>query len=243
MTRFTRIIGHMVTRNEMARYLPNTMRWLRQITETVCVLDDNSDDGTFEWLREEGARVSRRPSLAKSFAQDESAFRATAWAYMEDSLNPTGADWILCVDADEFVLAANADDTRQVLTETVEKAIGLGAVTLPVREIFGFEDNAPMLRVDGFWGDIFGCRLVRWRPGAHFAPRVEGGGSVPAGWCRPVLETDDLAIMHLGYARPEDRIVKHARYSATVGHNPQHVASILEPPKLLRWRAPLEGLL
>jgi hypothetical protein len=59
---------------------------------------------------------------------------------------------------------------------------------------------------------------------------------VPTDWATRAVQCDeDLAIMHFGYARHEDRIAKHARYSTTRGHNPRHIASILTTPQLVRW--------
>jgi hypothetical protein len=230
----------MVTRNELERYLPAVILWLREITDVQHIYDDRSTDGTFEHLQQLGVPVDQRSVIDQSFATDESAFRARAWRLMEERHNPSADDWILCVDADEFVTARAPADTHEFLTEAIERHMSVGAVTLPVNEVFDFDhDHTPLLRVDGYWGQIQACRLVRWRPAGRFPPRVEGGGSVPAGWASSAQVCTDLAIMHLGYARPSDRQAKHARYSATTGHNPRHITSILEPPTLKRWDGPL----
>lgn len=240
MHRFTRIIGHMVTRNELARYLPATLRWLQEITDTQYIYDDLSDDGTFEHLLHVNVPAGRRNIEDRSFVQDESAFRAHAWQMMEERHSLNVNDWILCVDADEMVTATDPADTREVLTEVIERHMDAGAVTLPVNEVFGFDDDhTPLLRTDGYWGQIQACRLVRWRTARHFPSRAQGGGSVPADWAQRSQFDHDLFIVHLGYARESDRYAKHARYSTTTGHNPRHVASILEPPTLTRWTGPL----
>lgn len=239
MARFTRIIGHMVTRNELGRYLTGTIQWLREITDVQYVYDDRSIDGTFGHLQRVGVPASQRAASDPAFEDDESEFRSNAWRAMEERHEPSPADWILCVDADEFIVASRPEHTRNVLTETVEQHMRAGAVTMAVNEVFGFDDDhTPLLRLDGYWGQITACRLVRWRYGAQFPKRTEGGGSVPADWATPATSIDDLTVMHLGYARASDRQAKHARYSATSGHNPRHVASILEPATLARW----EGL-
>jgi hypothetical protein len=239
MARFTRIIGHMVTRNELGRYLTATIQWMREITDVQYVYDDRSIDGTFGHLQRAGVPASQRNPSDPSFEDDESAFRANAWQAMEEHHEPSPNDWILCVDADEFIVAPHPERTRDVLTETVEQHRTHGAVTVAVNEVFGFDDDhTPLLRLDGYWGQITACRLVRWRYGAQFPTRTEGGGSVPAAWTTTATSIVDLSVMHLGYARASDREAKHARYRATSGHNPRHIASILEPPKLTRW----EGL-
>lgn len=236
MTRTTRIIGHMVTRNELDRYLRATIQWLREITDAQFVYDDRSTDETAEYLDRQRIPFIVRPEEAPSFAEDESALRAAAWIAMEDVHQPNETDWILCVDADEFVVAIPPAETREVLTDTIERHTQTRAVTLPVKEVFAFkEDNTPLVRTDGYWGSIQACRLVQWRPDGQFPPRIEGGGSVPTAWTAGATINEDLVIMHLGYVRPEDRKAKHARYSHTGGHNPRHVASILELPSLTPW--------
>lgn len=236
--RCTRIIGHMVTYNEMGRYLSSTIRWLRDVTDVQYVYDDRSTDGTYGHIQRAGVPVRQRRPGDPSFTEDESVFRANAWQAMEAHHRPSPSDWILCVDADEFIVAPRPDETSLTLTETIERHMRSGAVTMHVNEVFGFDGQVPLLRVDGFWGQILACRLVRWRPNAQFPPRHEGGGSVPADWTIGAGSTGNLTIMHLGYARTSDRAAKHARYSATDGHNPRHIASILEPGTLVRW----EGL-
>lgn len=226
----------MVTHTEMGRYLEYALTWLRHITDDfVYVHDDRSSDGTAEYIEECGVPLSVRSTYSMSFAENESILRGSAWHHMEAHFNPTPSDWILCVDADEFVVAHQPGDTHDTLTDVIERANQYGAVTLPVREVFGFHGEVPLLRVDGYWGEIVARRLVRWRPGAQFHDRTQGGGSLPTGWSDKHCETDDLSLLHLGYAREEDRRAKHARYSSTVGHNPRHVASILEAPSLVPW--------
>lgn len=243
ISRLTRIIGHMVTYNEMDRYLTQALTWLRHLTDDhVYVHDDQSADDTYAYITDTGVPHSQRCNWEPAFADSESQFRQTAWRLMEEHFKPTTSDWILCVDADEFVVAPKPEDTRGTLTDVIEQAAVAGAVTLPVHEVFGFDGDTPLLRVDGYWGAIVAHRLVRWRPGHLFKERTEGGGSIPTGWGLGGFEPDDLALLHLGYAREEDRRAKHARYRATGGHNPRHVASILEPPTLVRWPAVMDCL-
>jgi hypothetical protein len=228
----------MVTHNELDRYIPDTVPWLQTICDAVHIFDDASTDGTFEYLASLGVTVAQRAPFETSFAEDESAFRGRAWRVMETMTAPTENDWVLCIDADEFLLAGEADQTRDVLTSCIEMADNLnsGSVTFPVREVFGHaDDGTPLVRTDGWWGEIEATRLVRWRPDGKFAPRRQGGGSIPANWDEGYFNLDDLAIAHYGYARPRDRQAKYARYAGTTGHNPSHVASILQHPTLVPY--------
>jgi hypothetical protein len=48
-------------------------------------------------------------------------------------------------------------------------------------------------------------------------------------------------LMHLGYARVEDQVAKHARYSSLLahGHADSHVQSIVGAKTLKRWEGPI----
>lgn len=241
-----RVIGHMVTRNELGRYLPSTIAWLRTLTDDqVHVYDDRSTDGTYEYLSDEdGVVVDCRLPGGITFAEDESAFRSVAWHAMEARFSPGPQDWVLCMDADEYLVSREPE--RFDLAADIEEALtaGLGAVSFPVAEVFDWNSH-PLIRVDGYWGQINACRLVRWRPEGTFVPRREGGGSVPTGWQAPHLESNNFTILHLGYARLEDRRVRYARYAGGVGHNPRHIKSILTSPDLQPFNGqhpPLERL-
>jgi len=236
----TRIIGHMVTRNEMGRYLPITLKWLSKITDEVYVHDDRSTDGTFEhvWTR---VPSDKRAPDDVSFAEDEGLFRGAAWRRMELFFAPTERDWILCIDADELLLSTlPLSDTRAALVSEVQTAmiVGANAITFDIAETFDLAEGVPQIRTDGYWGKVRACRWVRWRPNGRFSAG-EACGSVPRSWTSDDYVSLDLAILHLGYLRREDRIAKYQRYSAGTGHNPRHVASILTPALLQPWAGQL----
>jgi Glycosyl transferase family 2 len=237
MGRDMRIFGHMVTRNEADRYLTPAVRWLQSLTDGQFIYDDRSTDTTTEVLDHLGVAYAVRPEDVLSFAEDESALRAEAWRAMEARCGPEPGDWILCVDADEFVTAPRPGRTRGTLETAAQQSIDIGSVTFAVNEIFGFDhDGTPLARIDGYWGMITACRFVRWRPDGRFAPRIEGGGSVPTDWATANIRYD-LELMHFGYACAEDRTTKHARYSASGHHNRRHIESILTTPTLERWHS------
>jgi hypothetical protein len=235
-----RIIGHMVTRNELGRWLIVTLPWLSEICNgDVAIYDDQSDDGTDIYVRSLGLQVERRPDVVPAFVEDESIFRWAAWRAMERLLEPGPGDWILAVDADELLVSTTAGaDLVLVVTQLVDTigAAVTDTVTFHVAEIFGFNGMGwPLTRTDGYWGAITACRLARWQPEGMFQPRREGGGSLPSTWTADTGPNGQLEIMHLGYARPEDRRVKHQRYTTGTGHNIRHVQSILEQPTLQHW--------
>lgn len=232
-----RLIGHMVTRNEMGRYLPQTLGWLADITDgNVLVYDDQSTDGTVAYVNQQRLPLAIRADTTPSFREDESAFRRAAWRVLEQAYLLTTDDWILCIDADEFLVSESSTDPEE-FREQLEEAMTGSAVTFRVREVFGHDGAGwPLIRSDGYWGSILAARLMRWRPGGHFATQRQGGGSVPSNWPKATRINDDLAILHYGYARAEDRQERYTRYAGTLGHNPAHIASITRQPLLRTWK-------
>jgi hypothetical protein len=228
-----RVLGHMVTRNEFSRYLAESIIHLRSIVDDLFVWDDQSDDGTLEYLRAVDVEVRRRRDGQLSFAEHEGAFRQAGWDALGRTLCPTADDWILCVDADEFLVTELGEhrSVREVLDAEIA-ATDTGSLTFPVAEVFATDRGRPLVRHDGFWGAISACRAVRWRPAGLFRAEREGCGSVPDDWKRTTRS--ELTLLHYGYARTRDRVIKHARYSGG-GHHAGHVASILQPPQLEPW--------
>lgn len=232
-----RILGHMVVKNELGRYLRQSLEALCGICDAVMVYDDGSDDGTTEYLwglvDRFGLWHVRRIDGRPSFAEDESRFRQDGWRFMGRALHADNTDWVLCLDADE-VLVGDNDDVRQRLIDFVTinpYAVG----SFPVREVFEVRNGRCFVRTDGFWGSITARRFVRYESLAEFDPRAEGGGSIPSLPKTRTCTADGLEILHFGYARPEDREAKYTRYAAGKGHNRSHVQSILKRPSLVDW--------
>lgn len=229
----------MVTRNELGRYLHDTLTWLADLTDNrVLVCDDQSTDGTADYIRNElRLPVVVRPDNVPPFSEDESAFRGASWHALEEAFGLSTDDWVLAMDADEFLVDRSCHGTLETVRAAIARAVTAGetTVTFTVAEVFGEDADDPVIRTDGYWGHIQACRLVRWRPGGRFHPRVEGGGSVPSNWPKTRITNGELAILHYGYATPEDRSVKYQRYRSIRGHSPAHVNSINKPPALRRW--------
>jgi hypothetical protein len=238
-----RLIGHMVVRNEVDRWLSTTLPWLADLCDGhVAVYDDQSTDGTVDYVESLGLPVARRPDAIESFRSNEGIFRWAAWTAMERALSPRLGDWILAVDADELLLTNDPNGNRELVIARLYDAIAdaeanrARTATFEVAEVFGFDDRDwPLVRTDGYWGAITACRLAKWTVQGIFEPRKEGGGSLPSAWPRATDTATHLQLLHLGYARGEDRHAKHQRYAAGHGHNPRHVASVLQPPTLDHW--------
>lgn len=244
-----RIVGHMVVRNELHRYLPRTLDWLsREITSEIAVYDDQSDDGTWEFLESSGlAAVARRRDDVPSFQETESSVRRAAWEFMERAVQPQAGDWILALDADEFLVADQPGQLIEQINHAIEACLaeGFRAINLTVREVFGYDGSTPLIRTDQYWDQIRACRLVQWDHGGQFLPVPEGGGSVPNNWQNWRFYATGLSLLHYGYAREQDRQAKFDRYRTSPfgGHNPTHIASILRPGRLVPWtgQTPFSG--
>lgn len=233
-----RLLATMVVRNEAGRHLDAVLAWLvRHVTPHVAVYDDGSDDDTVAIARDYGCVVGVRPIEVPAFLENESAVREAGWRHMERTLAPQPGEWVLSIDADEFLVADSATVESDVLGDMIARADAeqADAVTTPRHEVFGFDtDGTPMVRVDGCWGDIVDHRLVRWIPGGAFRCQTLAGGSLPSYVQRSVFDRR-AAIVHVGYATEQDRRDKHARYLGREGHGRDHIDSILAPPTLERW--------
>lgn len=99
-----------ILRNE-AKILPYFFRHYRQFVTIFFMYDDNSDDGSRKIIQEEPRAVLLNPP---STGLDDCMFSDLhSNRYREYSLE---ADWVICVDADEFLWAPHMSD--ELLKET-----------------------------------------------------------------------------------------------------------------------------
>lgn len=233
-----RVITLMVARNEADRYLEPCLAWAETFSSDIVVYDDQSTDGTFQVCLDRGARTAVRPDGVPSFMEHEGRFREAAWRWMEKIAEPGDGDWVFCLDADEFYVDARGE--AEGIEEDIQEALALSATAIEhwVPEIFAEAENLLYRRVDGFWGEIYNPRLVKWRPGMSYADKRMASGSLPAGSGRPYRSLLG-AILHVGYLDPADRRAKYDRYSGLPGHSSAHVESIIRPETLERWEGPL----
>jgi glycosyltransferase involved in cell wall biosynthesis len=233
----------MVTRNEASRYLDPCLRWLRECVDEIHVYDDQSDDETPDVILSHGCELTVRPDGVPSFLEHEGRFRQAAWNAFEQTIRPEINDWVLSIDADEF-LVADGKVRLQLLLEATEAMFREEkSVFLIFKEVFSYLDNTPLIRTDGYWDTIGHPRFFKYEPNASFSDRSMGSGSEPT-YVQESLsqQAQDLVVLHFGYAREEDRRSKYERYAALPGHSSAHVRSILQPGKLTPWTGPVPCL-
>lgn len=218
------IIGSMVIKNEIDRYLEASLTRLLASCQKVFVADDYSDDGSAELAEKLGATVWRNDGV--SFKENESAFRQRAWDKMGTLFKLKETDWILSVDADEYFIG-----TLPKLKQLASEAKHRNCFSLPIPEVWQAEPL--QIRVDGFWRGNYNRRIAKYTRDVKFRDVPMGCGSVP--YFGPSTELSmQLGILHFGYAEEEDRKIKHEFYKSlpSHGHNQGHIDSIITKPKL-----------
>lgn len=239
-----RILAYMVARNEAGRYLDACLDWATQFLDGIALFDDRSTDETTLLAELHGCEVKKNEG--PSFLLHEGQFRQNAWRWFEASMRPEEGDWVLALDADEFLVATDGDE-RASLERVVDdaEASNSTSVCIPVPEVYytDVEEDGLLfgakIRTDGWWGKIQGTRLFKYVPGGRFGPKAMGCGAEPTYVQNGKIHRApaDLVLMHYGYADPVDVRAKYDRYTALYqhGHSDAHIRSIIQPPTLQDW--------
>lgn len=233
-----RLFALMPTKNEAGRYLAANLVWHQSIFDVIFVFDDRSDDGTPHLAEALGAQVMVRPDGVPSFLEHEGRFRQAAWDALIEGYNLNEDDWVMAIDADEFLVCEQPYGLEMFNTAVKAQQSGHLSVQIPVPEVFDqTPEGVPLIRTDGFWPNQHSARFVRFQPDGKYRDAEMASGQVPAyAMQNSAPKNHDLAILHYGYCDLADRIAKYERYSAIqTGHNPAHIASILETPTLEQW--------
>lgn len=230
-----KLVGSMLVRDELGRYLRDTVSHALSYCDELRVLDDGSTDGSFGWLEAQERVVVRRSS--SRFFEHEGRVRQELLEWTLDAY-PTH---VVAIDADELIpqgkllRAALADESRPA---------GLApAWLLSMLELWRLDP--PVLRVDGGWSPTLTSCVYR-------APASRRAGELDPQWrirdvplaCgrEPVAVVNAVAemraprlpieVLHLGWANPAEREARWRRYAEHDGgrfHADWHLQSIMWP--------------
>lgn len=239
-----RVVGSIVVKNEADRYLEKALSNALSYLDEIFVYDDRSDDESAEIALSLGCRTVRRPEDKPSFMEHEGEFRQSAWNAFVRVMGLREGDWVFSFDADEFLVADDRSFEAAISSALQRNASG---VIIPIPEIFEVNEEGLFARQDGFWGQIRGSRLFPFRHFGFFEDKSMGCGSEPTYVRNGYLSNQNygITLLHLGYAREEDRVAKYERYSSLPdhGHNSDHIESILKPPVLRKWEGKVPEVL
>lgn len=190
-------------RDEIAR-LPGLLASVRPVVDGLIVVDDGSSDGSREYLEAQPDVLELITNPVSRPAWDEVGnHRRLISAGLEH-----GAQWFLCLDADERVETGFRDRAEAVIKK-VERS-GHSAFAVRLRELW---DHPRRYRVDGIWGGKAPARLFKARPDHEFDERRLHSSKAPMQAHRnggvPVA---DLNVYHLGMLTPDDRVARRRRY-------------------------------
>lgn len=228
------LVGSMITRNELGRYLEHSIAALLGFCDEVRVLDDGSTDGTLEYLASlDRVAVKRRDDLAAMFEHEGRG--------RNDLLDWTLAgapSHVITVDADEIVIGG-----AQVRQACVDDG-GRGVWTLVMEEVWKADRRGLWTREDGGWRRH--PVPIVWR-----APAGDGGagwrvrdrqlacGREPLAVQRVAPKHLPAAVLHFGWSNEAERQARYDRYVVADGgrfHAGTHLASILDADSKVRLR-------
>jgi glycosyltransferase involved in cell wall biosynthesis len=204
--RRVRLLALLAVRNGV-RHLPGFLRNVAPQVDGIVALDDGSTDGSTDLLSAEPAvlELIRRPPDRPTW-DEVGNHRTLVGAALRH-----GAEWILCVDADERLERHFRARTERVISRG--GLLGCSAYAVRLRELW---DDPGQYRADGIWGRKMIARLFRARADHEFDPAPIHGQKAPLQARRNGrFPAADLTIYHLGMLRAEDRAARRARYEAS----------------------------
>ena len=232
----------LVTKNESSRYLKQFIEH-HSFFDGFFLYDDRSDDDTVDIAKAAGWQTVVREESNPSFMQHEGQFRFNSWKLFEQTMKPTTDDWVLSIDADEFLITDSDTDVETALKETIANAesINQNLVIMFRREVWKMDSTGCYLRVDGFWKNDRLFRLFKYKPNGTWSKKPMGCGSAPTYVGQNGLQTSNLTVLHFGYTNDEDKKARYDRYTSLPdhGHNDKHIKSIISGQKLKEYSGPV----
>lgn len=227
-----RITLAMLVRNEANRYLATVLQHASRYIDDAVVLDDASDDNTVEICKSvlHGVPLNLVSNKEPSF-NNEVLLRQQLWKLV----TATEPEWILILDADEIF---EDQAVREIRSLTAASHVDVYSFRL-----YDMWDNEHY-RDDQYWKAhrFYRPFMVRYIPGFDYRWKETPlhCGRFPSNITELETLRSPLRLRHLGWAKPEDRLTKYARYKQLDPEGKYGVIgqylSILDPkPNLLVW--------
>ena len=234
----SRLTSCTLTRNDKDRYLPEVLENLSKFVDSMIILDDCSDDGTWEWLVDCNVKHLYSNKLAiyrmdePTFYSNELKIRKRMWDLTKEHMNPgMFREFIIINDSDEII----PEQDHYKVKEFIDDPNSVVAIS----DLFNMwsEDE---YRVDGAWAPINSKRrLFAYRDSDEWLyERAFACGEVPKYVYDSSCRQTGIRIKHLAYSKEEDRIRKHKIYMEVDGgkyHAKWHLDSIIQQPTLEKW--------
>ena len=194
-----RVVCLLPARNA-ARDLPGWFESARRFADAVVALDDGSSDETRELLeREPLVQTVLANPPRKSYAGWDDAGNRNRLLDAAAKLEP---DWIISLDADERIDAADASALREFVANAAQPDVAYGFRVC--RMVGGLEH----FDLDNLW--VY--RLFAYAPGQRFSEQRLHFVPVPTSIDRRRFVDTTLRIQHLGGMDEERRQARYAKY-------------------------------
>lgn len=237
-----KLVASLIVHNELDRYLIPCVDHLLEFCDEIVILDDGSDDGTFQYFSDE-------PHIhlvyqERGFYQHEGQARQ-ALIDLTLTLDPTH---VLAIDADEFI----SDGMR--MRDLLDGHPLTPVWTLCMQEIWR-ADQYLWTREDGGWcsHEIAGVWMPEFIKNRTMMNRALACGRVPHQvnylHGRSHAQYAETSILHFGWACAADRDARYQRYvehDGGVFHASAHLQSIMWPDEKVQlekmpWPMALTG--
>ena len=235
-----KLTAAVILRNELHRYLAPCLDHLLAFCDEIVIWDNGSTDGWEETLR---ARWPVEDNSRVKVISDEDADSGTSSMFVNHAAArqqlcvrtvASGADWILAVDADEFITDGWA------LRERLDLAGSrVGAAGICLMEVWQADEDELRIRQDGGWveHEVKLCWRPAFTPPPHvIVDRGPATGRTPESVNRALDVSACVGLLHFGWVKEAERIDRHHRYVVADGgrfHQSAHLDSILWPDTMI----------
>lgn len=201
--RRVRLLALLAARDEM-RFLPGFVANVAPQVDGIIALDDGSSDDSAGFLEssEHVLEVMRVPPERPAW--DEGRNHRS----LLEAAARHGADWVICVDADERLERDFRKRAERVIARG--RRLGFEAYSVRLRELW---DSPARFRVDGIWRRKAMARLFRLRDDHEVDPRPLHGLKAPLqAQVAGRYPLADLELYHLRMVHAPDRLARRRQY-------------------------------